>query len=322
MKTKYSIALTVSVSLLSACGGGGGGSSSSSATTPSNVGGVGSTPAAAKMNLLNLTGDDAKTMTRTMIESYVNTLDATAVLGDPTFWADSSDPGHTPNVEYLQSACPSGGDRNVLWTDNNGVVDSGDTIRVTYDNCVFGNETLSGSFTLSIVLMTNNGSTYQEVTDIVANIDSTTAGVTAKFSADGRYTISDQYNPNGDYSFGLVGDYRNTPDISNPSVYEEARNMMASNVYTTAGVDEYSADFDFEMPLNGQQGTLEISTSTPLTIDSSEPYPTAANFIIDGLNNEEMQANDSGGAQINTIYPVNTTATGFWDQYDFDNYIF
>lgn len=326
-----SISLAASV-LLVACGGGGGGNDSPAipstpvstqlVLTPANYSIAAQESASSALYMVSsaglVTGAETASNVAWFDDGVTLALQAARWFGTTASVASGA-------VTTATQTCPGGGNMTLSANDANGnnLVDAGDGVSITANNCKVNADTLSGGISITFTALTGNvdSSVYTATADVVfTSLKATTAAGTSTGNGTLRLAIVSRALNNATVSLSTAsfassatfGGVVSSRTLSAFSSFATVSPNPLSNSLVITNSNVASSALDGKL--------LNLATITPFVRTGSNIYPSSGQAIISGANGAKIRltAINSTSVQIeldadaNGTYEVSVTRA--WSQ--------
>lgn len=287
-------------SLFSGCGGGGGGSAAAPAASPAALT-SGNMTAAAQVAVaaafLPIESSQELTGVQTITESKLFSF-ARAQMGKlPAYMANAAaNSSSTGVVASLTVNCTISGSMTVTVNDmdSDGVPSAGDSVSITFNNCVESDGTLSGSIIFVINAISGTSDTYpysEDVTVTYGNYTLTNAQSSASINGSMKLSVSrtDQYAFTASVStpsltvsasYGGVTRSLTISDYSATTTRTPDPTYVYLTSHTITGSVTSSA-------LNSQ--TISFTTPTGFVDRGTDVYPSTGVMAVTGASNSKLR---------------------------------
>jgi len=326
LTTTKNLVPVCAVALVTACGGGGGGGTSVSSTNlPAAV-------AAASLDASNKTvaSQDVTSLalglfdtssTAFGVDSPKDSLLYTEAFSHldrfPVYFADTNANPTVVGVVPTQTySCPSGGSfsASVNDADNNSRASAGDTLSVTYNNCVSGSVTISGSVSFTITALTGTYGTTpytvgasMSLNNLSATSPAYSAAMTGAFAFNGTKTGTNAFTQTISVSsLSASANYAGVTRSRSLSGFSGTETRVADNTY--GYVTSYSVSGT--LASSGFSGTRSVSFTTPTTFQrrGTATYPYVGGILITGASNSSVKITTLSNTQVQVELDANGDA--------------
>jgi hypothetical protein len=314
MKKHYDVLVLISLLLsITACGGGGGsGSSANSPTSVSSASLDASNQTVASQDVASMALGLFDTSSSVFgIDSPKESLLYTEAFSHldkfPGYVTDSSaNPIVAGAVESKNYNCPTSGSytASVNDADNNSRASNGDTFSITYNSCVSGSVTLSGTLSFTITALSGTYGTAPYTLGVsmsFGNFSATSGAYSAALN--GAFSVSG--SKTGANAFTQTISASSLSASANYAGVTRSRSLSGFSATETRTADStygYITSYMMSGTLSssGFSGTRSVSFTTPTTFQrrGGATYPYTGVMLITGASNSALKMTTVSNTQV------------------------